>query len=76
MNDVAQIASLVAWSGFALAFVFGAVAARTHFCTMGAVADIVNMGNWTRMRMWMLAVAVAIVGANALELFFIFKVSN
>ena len=23
---------------------------RTHFCTMGAVSDIVNMGDWARMR--------------------------
>ena len=30
--------------GFALAFVFGAVANRTNFCTMGAVSDVVNMG--------------------------------
>ena len=33
---------------------------------MGAVSDIVNMGEWSRMRMWLLAIAVAIVGSNAL----------
>ena len=33
---------------------------------MGAIADIVNMGDWTRMRMWVLAIAVAIVGFNAM----------
>lgn len=48
--------------GFALAFVFGLVAARINFCTMGALSDIVNMGSWTRMRTWMLAVAVALPG--------------
>jgi hypothetical protein len=31
---------------------------------MGAVADIVNIGDWTRMRMWLLAIAVAMVGFN------------
>ncbi len=56
----------VLWSTFALAFVFGAVAQRTNFCTMGAVADIVNFGDWTRMRQWLLAIAVAILGTTAL----------
>ena len=54
------------WAAFALAAVFGAVAQRTHFCTMGAVADIVNIGDWTRMRMWLLAIAVAMLGFNAM----------
>ena len=76
MNEVAHIASLVAWGGFALAFVFGAVAVKTHFCTMGAVSDIVNMGDWTRMRMWVLAIAVAIIGATALELAGVFKLAD
>ena len=48
--------------GFALAFVFGAVAQRTHFCTMGAVADAVAFGDWSRARMWALAVATAMLG--------------
>jgi uncharacterized membrane protein YedE/YeeE len=60
--------SLVAWGGFILAFVFGAVANRTNFCTMGAVSDVVNMGSWARMRMWLLAIAVAILGTHALQL--------
>lgn len=58
--------TVVAWGGFALAFIFGAVANKTNFCTMGALSDIVNMGHWGRMRMWMLAIAVAILGAAAL----------
>jgi len=62
----ANLGTLVVWGGFALAFVFGAVANRTNFCTMGAVSDVVNMGHWGRMRMWLLAMAVAIIGANAL----------
>ncbi len=66
--DAAAISpgSIVVWGGFALAFVFGAVANKTNFCTMGALSDIVNMGHWGRMRMWLLAIAVAIVGAAAL----------
>jgi uncharacterized protein len=68
MSDPAQVTALVVASGFALAMVFGAVAQRSDFCTMGAVADIVNMGDWNRMRMWLLAIAVAIAGSNILDL--------
>jgi hypothetical protein len=62
------IAQLVIAGGFALAFVFGLVAARTNFCTMGALSDVVNMGHWGRLRMWLLAVMVAIIGTSALSL--------
>src|SRR6202142_3055594 len=70
MNDVnpAAVATTVVWGGFVLAFIFGAVANKTNFCTMGAVSDVVNMGDWGRMRMWLLAIAVAILGASALQL--------
>lgn len=47
--------------------VFGVIAQRTHFCTMGAVSDVVNMGDWTRMRQWALAIAVAMVGFGVLS---------
>lgn len=57
---------VVVWGGFVLAFVFGAIANRANFCTMGAMSDIVNMGHWGRMRMWLLAIAVAVVGTNLL----------
>lgn len=63
----AGMSTLVIGGGFALAFIFGLVAARTNFCTMGALSDIVNMGHWGRMRMWLLAVAVAIVGTSLLS---------
>ena len=46
---------------------FGAVANRVNFCTMGAITDVVNFGDWRRMRMWLLAIAVAIAGAAALQ---------
>ncbi len=62
----APIATLVVAGGFVLAFIFGAVANRSNFCVMGAVSDVVNIGHWGRMRMWLLAMAVAIVGATLL----------
>jgi hypothetical protein len=66
VEDLPALVATVVWSTFALAFVFGAVAQRTGFCTMGAVADAVNFGDWTRMRQWLLAIAVAVLGTNAL----------
>ncbi len=57
----------VVWGGFVLAFVFGFVANKTNFCTMGAISDVVNMEHWGRVRMWLLAIAVAMLGANALD---------
>jgi uncharacterized membrane protein YedE/YeeE len=67
MDEAARdLSSLVVGGGLALGFVFGAIANRANFCTMGAVSDVVNMGHWGRMRMWLLAIAVAIIGANLL----------
>lgn len=66
MSTAASLSATVAWGAFLIAFVLGAISARTHFCTLGAVSDIVNMGEWTRMRMWVLAMAVAILGAQGL----------
>src|SRR6186713_1694437 len=67
MKDAAQLAPLVTGLAFALAFVFGYVANRVSFCTMGAVTDVVNFGDWRRMRMWLLAIAVAIAGSAVLQ---------
>ena len=53
---------------FLLAFIFGAVGNKTRFCTMGAVSDWINMGDLGRMRMWLLAIAVALAGSSALHL--------
>jgi uncharacterized protein len=64
----AQLVPYVTGGAFLLAFIFGAVGNKTHFCTMGAVSDWVNMGDLSRMRMWLLAIAVAILGASALQL--------
>ncbi len=67
MSEAMNPATLVVWGGFLLAFIFGAVANRTNFCTMGAISDVVNMEHWGRARMWMLAIAVAMIGANLLH---------
>jgi len=70
MNEVdpAQLVPYVTGGAFALAFVFGAVGNKTNFCTMGAVSDWMNMGDTGRLRMWLLAIAVALLGSSGLQL--------
>ena len=59
--------SMLLWATFAIALVMGAVVNKTNFCTMGAVSDVVNMGDWSRMRAWLFAIAVALMGVSLLE---------
>jgi uncharacterized membrane protein YedE/YeeE len=59
--------SVFLWSAFGLAFVMGAVVNKTNFCTMGAVSDMVNIGDYGRFRAWLLAIAVALIGVVVLE---------
>ncbi len=65
-TDLAALSNQVLWASFVLAMAFGAIAQRTRFCTMGAVADVLSMGDWTRARMWTLAIATAMLGFNAM----------
>jgi uncharacterized membrane protein YedE/YeeE len=69
MSETTNPATLVVLGGFVLAFLFGALANKTNFCTMGAISDVVNMAHWGRMRMWLLAIAVAILGTSLLSYF-------
>lgn len=55
------------WATFAIAIVLGATANKTNFCTMGAVSDWVNMGDLGRIRSWLLAIAVAMLGVVVFE---------
>jgi uncharacterized protein len=64
--DITALGAQVLWASFLLSFLFGAIAQRTHFCTMGAVSDVVNMGDWARMRQWALAAGVAMLGFGLL----------
>jgi uncharacterized protein len=54
--------------GFAIGLIFGATAQRTNFCTMGAISDLVLMGDARRFRSWLLAIAVAMLGSQALHM--------
>lgn len=50
-----------------LGVIVGAVASKTNFCTLGAVSDWVNMGDSGRLRAWILAMSVAILGVALLD---------
>ena len=67
--DLAGLRWQVLGLGFALAFCLGWIAQRTHFCVMGAISDAALTGDLTRARMWMLAVAVAVLGFALLSHF-------
>lgn len=52
---------------FGVSIVFGAIANKANFCTMGAVSDWINIGDHNRMRSWLLAIVTAIIGVGILE---------
>ncbi len=59
--------------GFVIAALLGAVVNKTNFCTMGAVSDWVNMGDTSRLRSWVLAMVVALIGVLILEAMEVFS---
>lgn len=58
---------IVLLSVFAIAVIMGAVVNKSNFCTMGAVSDLVNIGDSSRIRAWFFAMAVAIIGVVIFE---------
>ena len=66
-QSFASAQSFFLWSTFAIALVLGMVVNKTNFCTMGAVSDWVNMGDTGRLRAWLFAIAVAMLGVVVLE---------
>jgi uncharacterized membrane protein YedE/YeeE len=63
-----HIQNTVLWATFSLGVAFGAISHRTHFCTMGAVADVFNFGNWGRMKMWLVAIGISSLGLQLMHL--------
>ncbi|MGH6816348.1 MAG: YeeE/YedE family protein, partial [Hyphomicrobiaceae bacterium] len=57
----------LALGGVAIGMAFGAVTHRTNFCTLGALSDIVALNDYRRLRAWVLAVAVAVLGTQGLQ---------
>ncbi len=51
-------------AGLLIGLAFGAVVQRTHFCIMGALSDVFLFGSFTRLRSWLLALALAMLGTQ------------
>lgn len=66
ISELSSLQTAVLIAAFLLSLAFGAIAQRTHFCTMGALSDLVAMGDTTRLRQWVLAIGVAMLGFAAL----------
>ncbi|BDU58257.1 hypothetical protein LMORI2_12390 [Limnohabitans sp. MORI2] len=67
MNELTTLTKEVLGAFFLGGLLLGFISQRTHFCTMGAISDVVHMGDWTRARQWACAVAVATFGFTALS---------
>lgn len=66
-ESFAEALTFFYWGAFITAIILGAVVNKTNFCTMGAVSDMVNMQDYSRIRAWFLAIAVATLGVTLLE---------
>jgi len=62
--------------GFFVATLLGALVNKTNFCTMGAISDWVNIGSTSRMRSWVLAMAMAIVAVTTMESLQVFSLES
>lgn len=68
MRDLIQqnAAVWLALGGLVIGMAFGAIIAATNFCAMGAISDILALGDYRRFRAWLLAAAVALIGTQVL----------
>ena len=66
MEELSNI-HIVAILGFCIALVFGFVGNKTHFCTMGAISDVVNIGSRGRMGAWFVGIGIAVLGVQFLR---------
>ncbi len=64
--DELSVTTILGIGGFVIGLVFGATVQRTNFCTMGGISDRVVMGDGRRLRAWVLATTVAIIGSQIL----------
>lgn len=68
-TDVATMREIVLATSFSLAIFLGYLLQKTNFCSMGAISDVILMGDFTRMRQWALAILVAALGLGLLNFY-------
>lgn len=66
MHSPEALTLFVLLGGAAVGAMFGAVVQATRFCTMGAIADLVSFGDAKRLRVWVGAALLAMLGTQAL----------
>ncbi|WP_425403575.1 YeeE/YedE family protein [Hwanghaeella sp.] len=62
MIEDLPIQSVIASLGAVIGLIFGYIGRITRFCTLSAVETAVYGDHWVQMRMWVFAIAVAILG--------------
>jgi uncharacterized membrane protein YedE/YeeE len=67
VTELAALTQEVLGAFFLGGLLLGVISHRTHFCTMGAISDVVHLDDWTRARHWLCAIGVAMVGFAALS---------
>ncbi len=67
-EDISTIESTVVLLGLGVGLVLGWISRFSNFCTVGAISDWYASGDQSRFRMWILAIATAIIGTQALIL--------
>ncbi len=65
-EDIDRIETLVVLAGLGIGAVLGVVSRYAGYCTVGAISDWYSSGDTGRMRMWLLAIATAMLGTQAL----------
>jgi len=66
----------VALLGLLVGMLFGAIATKTNFCTMGAISDWINIGTKDRLRAWFLAIGIAILVSQAMHVSGVIDLGN
>ncbi len=67
MEEIRQASIMVLLSGLAVGVLFGFVLQRGRYCMNSAFRDIIFVNDFTLFRSYLLALLIAIIGANFLE---------
>ncbi|MBI4724157.1 MAG: YeeE/YedE family protein, partial [Rhodomicrobium sp.] len=62
--------------GLIIGIFFGAIVQATNFCTMGSISDMLTFGDSRRFRAWVLAAALALLGAQILVAYGLVPISK
>ena len=75
-SEIHSLYQLVLGGAFFSALVLGYVLQKTNFCTMGAISDLILMGSATRLRQWLFAIAVSVLGFGLFHYFGLIKTQD